>query len=92
MATKGAKSQPAAKVAPKSIQPGTPEMEQFLQAGYGNMTVEEARRILKVREENPFYYPYEVAQKAKAFLAAYESRPVAVDTEPGWKRYDHLDD
>ncbi len=74
----------------KSIQPGTPEMEQYLQAGYGGMTVEQAKHIIKTRNENPFYYPFEMEVKAKAFLAAYEAVPVAVDTTPGWKRYPNL--
>lgn len=73
-----------------AIKPGTPEMERFLQAGYGDLTVEEARRIIKERKENPMMYPYSEEQRCRAFLAAYDSTPIAIDTEPGWKRYPEL--
>jgi len=72
------------------IKPGTPEMERFLQAGYGDLTVEEARRIIKARQDNPMMYPYSEEQRCRAFLAAYDSVPTVIDTEPGWKRYPEL--
>jgi hypothetical protein len=67
------------------ILPETPEMEAFLGAGY-DMNVAEAEAIIKERMANPDAYPYDIFKKAQAFLAAYHASPVAIDTEPGWKR------
>jgi len=69
----------------KRIKPNTPEMAQYLSAGY-QMTLEQAKAIIKERDADPATYPYEVYAKAKAFLAAYETAPTAVSTDPGWKR------
>jgi len=69
-----------------TISPKTPEMEIFLQAGYPEMSVEKANTIIKERKENPSTWPYEEYEKAQRFLTAYNSAPVSVDTEPGWKR------
>lgn len=69
-----------------SIKPKTKEMEQFLQAGYPDMSVEKARTIIKERKENPASWTYEMLEKAEAFLAAYESSPVVTSTRQGWKR------
>lgn len=68
------------------IQPGTPEMEAFLQAGYPGMTVVKAKQIIKERKENPALWPYEQLEKAEAFLAAYEGKVQVISTTPGWKR------
>lgn len=70
----------------KSIKPGTPEMESFLGVGYGGMTVEKAKTIIKERKENPALWPYEMVEKAQAFLAAYEASPIAIDKDPHWER------
>lgn len=64
-----------------SIKPKTPEMEAHLQVGYPDMTVEKARAIIKERKENPAMWPYEMLERAEAFLAAYEGTPVAVSTK-----------
>lgn len=68
------------------IKPKTKEMEQFLQAGYPDMTVEKAKTIIKERKENPALWPYEMLERAEAFLAAWENAPVVTSTRPGWKR------
>ena len=67
------------------IQPGSEEMERFLGVGY-QMTKEEAERIIKERDKDPHLWPFEVYQKAKAFLAALDATPEVVSTRPGWKR------
>ena len=65
---------------------GTPEMEALRGLGYGGMTVAEAEAIIKERTANPMAYPYEVLKRAQAFLAAYHTSPIVIDTEPGWHR------
>ena len=65
----------------KHIKPGTPEMEAMLQAGYPDMNVAKAKTIIKERKENPALWPYEVMERAEAFLAAYNTAPVAVSTK-----------
>lgn len=70
----------------KAVQPKTKEMENLLGSGYGGMTVEKAKTIIKERGENPLLWPYEMYEKAKAFLEAYEAKPQVIDTQPGWKR------
>ncbi|HQO97810.1 MAG TPA: hypothetical protein PLF72_08660 [Anaerolineaceae bacterium] len=67
----------------RSIKPGTPEMEAYLGAGYGGMTVEKAEAIIKERTANPALYPYEVYEQAKAFLEAYRATPKVIDPVPG---------
>lgn len=62
----------------KRIKPGTPEMEAILQTGYPDMSVEKAKTIIKERKENPALWPYEVMERAEAFLAAYNAKPIAV--------------
>jgi len=70
-----------------SFQPGTPEMERFLSAGYPDIgTREHAKELLETRKANPALVPWEVAERAKAFLAALDSKPVAVSTDPGYRR------
>jgi hypothetical protein len=66
-------------------EPGSPELEALLSSGYG-MNLEDAERIIKERDENPHTHPYEEYKKAKAFIEALNSSPVAVSTEPGWHR------
>lgn len=85
------KKNTAEKVNVPTILPETKEMELFLSAGYP-FSVEEAEEIIKARKTNPASYPYEVEKNARAFLEAYRSKPVAIDTEPGWKRYPNLEE
>ena len=67
------------------IEPGTPEMEAFLGAGYG-MSIKDAEQIIRERDENPLVHPYERYVDAKAFLQAYTATPEVISTTPGWKR------
>jgi hypothetical protein len=74
-----ASSQPADPItaleqAQPKVLPGTPEMEALLQAGYG-MSVAEAQKIIKERDENPVAWPLEEYRKAQAMLAAYNATP-----------------
>lgn len=72
------------------IKPKTVEMEQFLQAGYPDMSVEKAKTIIKERKENPASWTYEMLEKAEAFLKAWESSPIVTSKRPGWKRTKEL--
>ena len=73
----------AAQVVP--VRPKTKEMENLLQAGY-QMTIAEAKRLIKAREENPQSVPWDTYQQAKAMIAAYETQATVVSTRPGWTR------
>lgn len=66
--------------------PGSKGLANLLAAGYG-MTVEDARQIIKEREENPHTHPYEVYRNAKALLEAFMAKVAVIDTEPGFQRY-----
>lgn len=69
------------------IEPETPEMEALLTAGYGGMTLEEAKSIIKMHEDNPVAQPYnDRLKRAKAFIEAYKASPRPISTKPGWKR------
>ena len=63
----------------------TPEFQALLQAGY-QMTLDEARTIIKERDEDPVRWPLNEYTKAKALLAAWDSQPRAISKDPGWKR------
>ena len=69
----------------KRVKRNTPEMEALLEAGYG-MNKEDAERIIKERDKDPHTHPIEDYKNAKAFLAAYSTDAIPIDTEPGWKR------
>lgn len=71
---------------PKPIEPGTPEMEAMLQAGYPGMTVDRAKQIITERAKNPQAWPLERAEQAQAYLDAYGSKARPVSTDPGWHR------
>ncbi len=72
----------------KQIKVKTPEMAAYLELGYG-MSLEQARAVIKERDANPATHPYEEYKKAKAFLAAYETKPIAIDTTPPWRSRKH---
>lgn len=72
----------------KQIKPKTPEMAAYLELGYG-MSLEQARAVIKEREANPATHPYEEYKKAQAFLAAYETKPIAIDKTPPWRSRKH---
>ncbi len=67
------------------VLPGTPEAEALLRPAY-QLTVEEAEELIRAREANPTHVPWDVYQKAKAFMANYSSKPGVTSTRPGWKR------
>jgi hypothetical protein len=58
------------------IKPGSKEMEAHLSAGYPDIgTREHALELIKTRKENPALVPWEVEQRAIAFLAALDAKP-----------------
>ena len=73
-----------------TIKPGTPEMAAYLEAGYG-MSLEKAQTIIKERPERPELWPYEVYEKAQAFMAAYNATPEPVSTRKAWRLTPHPD-
>lgn len=61
------------------IKPGSPEMESFLSNGYPDIATRlHAEELLKTRKENPALVPWEVAQRAIAFLEALDAKPMKV--------------
>lgn len=75
----------------KPILPNTPEMEAFLGVGYGGLTVDEAKAVIKATEaaikaEIPQPYPIGEVRNARAFLAAYSATPKPVATRKMWQR------
>ena len=83
MATKNEKTKFESPV----VKPETPEAEAFLSAGYGGITVDQAKEIIATREKNAGLVSYEEYKQAKAFLAAYNARNLKPSaTRPGWKR------
>ena len=65
------------------ISPRTPAMESLLSVGYGGMTVKRAETILAERKKDPATWPYSEAEKAEAFLAAYNSDPQVISKRVG---------
>ena len=58
------------------IKPGGPEMESFLAAGYPDIgTREHAKELIAMREKDPGSVPWEIMQRAKAFLEALDAKP-----------------
>lgn len=69
------------------ILPGTPEMERLLASGYPDIgTIENAKRIVKERAENPSLYPFEFARRAAAMIEAFTAEPAVISTKPGLVR------
>lgn len=56
---------------------------EFLMSGAYAMTKENAEDIIKRREENPGSVPFEKYEKAQAFLAGLDAKPIPIDTAPG---------
>ena len=69
----------------KSIKPGSKEMEAYLSTGYG-FDKEGAQVILDAYKTNPLSVPYEQVERARGFMAALTTKPIAVSEKPGWKR------
>jgi hypothetical protein len=68
----------------QQFKPGSPELEALLGTGY-NMTREEAEKIIAEREKNPTAWSLDDVKKARAFLAALNTSPIAVSKKPHWK-------
>ena len=75
----------ALEAAQPHVKPKTKALEALLESGYG-MSLSKAQAIVKERPERPELWPYEQYEKAQAFLAAYEAKPVVTSTRPGWRR------
>ena len=70
----------------KTLKPGTVEMEQYLAVGYPDIgTVAKAKAIIEERGKNPALWPYEMAEKAQAFLAAYNGKVQVISNRPGYR-------
>jgi hypothetical protein len=67
------------------VAPGSAQHESMLSIGY-NLTVDEAKTIISDWEKDHKSWPLEEVRKARAFLAALSTKPVAVSTDPGWQR------
>ena len=67
------------------IEVGSPEHEQQLIAAYG-MSADEARKIIKERDDNPSTWPWNDYKKAQEFLKVFSTKPLVVATRKGWKR------
>jgi len=70
------------------IKPGSAEHEAMLQAGYG-MTIEEAKKIIKERDENPQTWPLEEYRKAQAMIEAFGAKPEVLSTKEPWRIRGH---
>jgi hypothetical protein len=77
------KSQAASALDVATIKPETPQMELYLAAGYPGMTVAKAKTIIAERKQNPAAWPYEMLEKAQAFLEAYSARPQVISPDRG---------
>ena len=72
----------------KPVLPNTPEMEALLRPAY-QMTAKEARRLIKIHEADHSQVPWDVYQKALAFMAAYSTKAVVnakLAEKEGWRR------
>lgn len=72
----------------KVIPHGSAEHQTLVEAGY-QMTVGEAKQIIKERETNPALHSHEDVKKAKAMLAAIKPTKKQLEPSsdrPGWKR------
>jgi len=75
----------ALEAAQPKVKPGTPEAETLLATGYG-FGLDEAKRIIKERDENPATWPLEEYRKAKAFLEAFKAQSRPISPRPAWHR------
>lgn len=67
------------------VKAGTKEAELFLMPAY-QMTLAEAKTILKRDKEYPGQIPWEQVKTARAFIAAYETDASVTSKKPGWRR------
>lgn len=66
------------------IKPGSPEHAVLLASGYG-MSIEEAEKIIKERDEDPVRWPLTEYRKAQAMVAAYKTKPTVISTRQPWR-------
>lgn len=60
----------------QSIKPGSAQMEALLSSGYPDIaTRAHALELIAERKKNPMMIPYEVEQRAIAFLQALDAKP-----------------
>jgi len=71
-----------------TIKPGTPEMAEYLAAGY-QMTIDEAEAIIADWEKDHRSWPLEEVRKARAMLAAYQASPEPVSNRSAWRLTPH---
>ena len=73
----------------ESILPETPAMATYLEAGYG-MSLEKAQTIIAERPKTPGLWPYEMFEKAQAFVEAYEAHPKPGPGRKAWRLTPHV--
>lgn len=69
----------------KPIRPKSTEMGNLLAAGY-QMTIAEAREVIKARAEDSTAYSIAELRKAQAMLEAYETPPTVTARREMWRR------
>ena len=67
---------------------GSKEHEALLSLGY-KMDKKKAETIVKERKVNPASWPYEMLEKAEAFLEALASKPIVISTRLPWRVRQH---
>jgi len=79
----------ALEMAQPMVKYGSPEHATLLSTGYG-FTVEEAKQIIAERDKDPHTWPFEMYQKAKAMLEAFNvKKPVAYNIRQPWRTRSH---
>lgn len=72
-----------------SVKFGSPEHATLLESGYG-FSIEDAKQIIAERDKDPRVWPFEVYQKAKAMLAAFNvKKPIVYNTKRPWRTRAH---
>lgn len=66
------------------IKTGSKEHEALLSAGY-KMDKAKAQTIIKERKANSASWPYEMLEKAEAFMEALTTKPTVISTRPAWQ-------
>lgn len=68
------------------VEYGSPQHLTMLEVGYG-MSADDARLVIKEREQNPALHSHEDVKRAKAMLAAISPTNLnPSSSRPGWKR------
>lgn len=69
----------------QNVTVGSPHHENLLSIGFG-MSVEEAKQIVKERDENPLTHDYPTYVKAKSMLRQLETAPRVTSNKVPWHR------